>query len=99
MQPEICSNISTAPVELYHRAREARQCLLHSLCVMPIWMPEVTRKAPVCVLEILQPETQPDFDSLHELVCSRASSVLCFPNALCTEPLCYPRSVYKVQVS
>lgn len=71
MQPEICSNISTAPVELYHRAHEARQCLLHSLCVMPVWIPEVTRKAPVCVLEILQPETQPDFDSLHELVCSR----------------------------
>jgi hypothetical protein len=68
VQPEICSNISTAPVELYHRVQEAQQCLLHSLCVLPLWMPEITQKAPVAVLEILQPETQPDFESLHELV-------------------------------
>lgn len=68
MQPEICSNISTAPVELYHRVLEAKQCLLHSLCVLPLWMPDITQNAPVAVLEILQPETQPDFESLHELV-------------------------------
>jgi hypothetical protein len=68
VQPEICSNIGTAPVELYHRVREAKQCQLHSLCVLPLWMPEITRNAPVAVLEILQPETQPDFESLHELV-------------------------------
>jgi hypothetical protein len=48
--------------------REAKQCQLHSLCVLPLWMPEITQKAPVAVLEILQPETQPDFESLHELV-------------------------------
>jgi hypothetical protein len=68
VQPEICSNIGTAPVELYHRVLEAKQCLLHSLCVLPLWMPEITTKAPVAVLEILQPETQPNFESLHELV-------------------------------
>lgn len=35
-------------------------------------MPEITQKAPVAVIEILQPETQPDFESLHELVSSSA---------------------------
>lgn len=75
VQPEICSNISTAPVELYHRVLEAKQCQLHSLCVLPLWMPEISQKAPVAVLEILQPESQPNFESLHELV--RPSVLLC----------------------
>lgn len=74
-RPEICSNISTAPVELYHRVLEAKQCLLHSLCVLPLWMPDITQNAPVAVLEILQPETQPDFESLHELACTALKDV------------------------
>lgn len=77
VQPEICSNISTAPVELYHRVLEAKQCLLHSLCVLPLWMPEISRTAPVAVLEILQPETQPNFESLHDLV----RSLLALPSS------------------
>jgi hypothetical protein len=68
MQPEICSNIGNAPIDLYHRVQEARKCLLHSLCVMPLWIPSITVKAPVAVLEILQPDTQPDFETLHILV-------------------------------
>eukprot|EP00892_Ulva_mutabilis_P001463 jgi/Ulvmu1/11317/UM074_0032.1 len=66
-RPEICSNIGSAPVEIYHRVREASQCLMHSLCVMPVWIPAITRTAPVAVLEILQPDPQPDFEALHAL--------------------------------
>lgn len=67
-QAEICSNIASAPAEVYHRADAARRCLLHTLCVMPIWVAAVSSKAPVAVLEILQPDTQPDFEALHALV-------------------------------
>lgn len=68
LQPEVCSNMSGAPPELYHRAAAARQCLLHSLCVLPLWLPAVSRQAPVAVLEVLQPDPQPDFDLLYSQV-------------------------------
>jgi hypothetical protein len=68
VQPEVCANISGAPSAVFHRAVAARQCMLHSLCVLPLWVPAISRRAPVAVLEVLQPDPQPDFD----LLCKQA---------------------------
>lgn len=68
MQPEVCSNIGEASTHIFHRAREAKECALRSMCTMPLWMPEITKNAPMAVIEILQPERQPDFGFLFEVV-------------------------------
>lgn len=68
MQPEVCSNIASAPAAVFHRADAARHCLLHSLCVVPLWLPAVSRQAPVAVVEVLQPDPQPNFELLCEQV-------------------------------
>jgi hypothetical protein len=68
VQPEVCSNVSEAPLHLYHRAREAKQCMLRAMYVMPLWMPEITKNAPMAVLEVLQPDAQADFEYLYHLV-------------------------------
>jgi hypothetical protein len=35
---------------------------------MPLWVPEITKNAPMAVIEILQPERQSDFENVYELV-------------------------------
>ena len=74
MQLEVCSDVSRIPPDVYHRAEAARDCKLHSLCVLPMWIPAVSQKAPIAVLELLQPEPQPDFELLCEQVRSRRYS-------------------------
>lgn len=81
LQPEVCSNISGAPSDVFHRASAARKCMLHSLCVLPLWLPAVSTQAPVAVLEVLQPDPQPDFDQL----CIQVRFVV---NALLLQRLC-----------
>ena len=68
VQPEACNSISEASTTMFHRAREAKECALRSMCTMPLWVPEITKNAPMAVMEILQPEYQTDFDFLHEVV-------------------------------
>ena len=87
VQPEVCSNISGAPSNLYHRADAARQCHMHSLCILPLFMPSVTRKAPIAVLEVLQPDPQPDFAILSNIVRSRCALCRVAGHTI-TAPLC-----------
>jgi hypothetical protein len=76
VQLEICSDISRIPKDVYHRADAARDCLMHSLAVLPIWMPSISRTAPIAVLELLQPDPQPDFEALCQHVRVSVGKVL-----------------------
>ena len=64
MQPELTNDVQNFPKDMYLRVQEAQTCGMHSLCVVPLWMPEISRSAPVAILEVLQPDEQPSFDEL-----------------------------------